>query len=134
MKANRFSACAVMITVAMLLGACTIDSKGFYETREKGNTKTDAAVPDAEAGIPAGIGHYAISGEEIPVTDVAPVRIGQTEDKEAATGCTVIISENGMRAGLDIRCIRQQTETVSTQSPQAVSGQDRTLWAHWLQR
>ena len=92
-----------MITAAMLLGACTIDSKGFYETREKENTKTEAAVSDAEAGIPAGIGRYAISGEEIPVTDVAPVRIGQTEVREAATGCTVIISDNGMRAGLDIR-------------------------------
>lgn len=40
---------------------------------------------------------------EIPVTEVAPVRIGQTENTEAGTGCTVIIAENGMAAGLDVR-------------------------------
>ena len=40
---------------------------------------------------------------EIPITEVAPVRIGQTENKEAGTGCTVIIAENGMAAGLDVR-------------------------------
>ena len=40
---------------------------------------------------------------EIPVTEVAPVRIGQVEDTEAATGCTVLIAENGMAAGLDVR-------------------------------
>ena len=40
---------------------------------------------------------------EIPVTEVAPVRIGQTENAEAGTGCTVIIAENGMAAGLDVR-------------------------------
>ena len=40
---------------------------------------------------------------EIPITEVAPVRIGQTENKEAGTGCTVIIAENGMSAGLDVR-------------------------------
>ena len=40
---------------------------------------------------------------EIPVTDVGPVRIGQTENAEAATGCTVFIAPEGMRAGLDVR-------------------------------
>ena len=40
---------------------------------------------------------------EIPITEVGPVRIGQTENKEAGTGCTVIIAENGMAAGLDVR-------------------------------
>ena len=40
---------------------------------------------------------------EIPITEVAPVRIGQTENTEAGTGCTVIIAENGMAAGLDVR-------------------------------
>ena len=41
--------------------------------------------------------------KEISVTEVADVLIGQTEDREAGTGCTVIISSQGMRAGLDIR-------------------------------
>ena len=40
---------------------------------------------------------------EIPVTEVVPVRIGQTEDRRAGTGCTVIIAPDGMRAGLDVR-------------------------------
>ena len=40
---------------------------------------------------------------EIPVTEVGPVFIGQTEDAEAGTGCTVFIAPQGMRAGLDVR-------------------------------
>jgi L-aminopeptidase/D-esterase-like protein len=41
--------------------------------------------------------------KEIKVTDIQPLRIGQVEDADAATGMTVLISENGMRAGLDVR-------------------------------
>ena len=41
--------------------------------------------------------------KEIPVTSIKGVRIGQVENKEAGTGCTVFICENGMRAGLDVR-------------------------------
>jgi len=40
---------------------------------------------------------------EIPVCEIGVVHIGQTEDRGAATGCTVLISEEGMRAGLEIR-------------------------------
>lgn len=40
---------------------------------------------------------------EIPITEIGPVRIGQTENREAGTGCTVFICENGMRAGIDVR-------------------------------
>ena len=40
---------------------------------------------------------------EIPVTDIEGIRIGQTENAGAGTGCTVFIAENGMRAGLDVR-------------------------------
>lgn len=40
---------------------------------------------------------------EIPVTDVCPVCIGQTEDVGAATGCTVVIAPEGMCVGLDVR-------------------------------
>ena len=39
----------------------------------------------------------------ISIYDVAPVFIGQAENKEAGTGCTVFISPDGMRAGLDVR-------------------------------
>lgn len=44
-----------------------------------------------------------IAGVEIPITDIEPLMIGQTEDKESGTGCTVIICKDGMRAGLDVR-------------------------------
>ena len=40
---------------------------------------------------------------EIPVTEVGPLFIGQVENPEAATGCTVFIAPQGMRAGLDVR-------------------------------
>ena len=40
---------------------------------------------------------------EIPITEIGPVYIGQVEDTEAATGCTVLISPDGMPAGLDVR-------------------------------
>lgn len=41
--------------------------------------------------------------KEISITMMDSVRIGQVENKEGATGCTVLISENGMAAGLDVR-------------------------------
>ncbi len=41
--------------------------------------------------------------KEILITEMNPIRIGQTENVDAATGCTVFICENGMRAGLDVR-------------------------------
>ena len=50
-----------------------------------------------------GTAHAEIREMEIPVTDIKPIRIGQVENAEAATGCTVLICENGMRAGLDVR-------------------------------
>ena len=43
--------------------------------------------------------------KEITITDIKGIRIGQTENKEAGTGCTVILSESGqgMCAGLDVQ-------------------------------
>lgn len=41
--------------------------------------------------------------ETIAITDISGVRIGQVEDERAATGATVIICEDGMVAGLDVR-------------------------------
>ena len=40
---------------------------------------------------------------EISVNDLRPVRIGQTENAAAGTGCTVFVCPGGMRAGLDVR-------------------------------
>lgn len=41
--------------------------------------------------------------KEISILDIENISIGQVEDVEAATGCTVFISKNGMRAGEDVR-------------------------------
>ena len=41
--------------------------------------------------------------KEISINDIKNIRIGQAENAQAATGCTVFICENGMRAGLDVR-------------------------------
>ena len=41
--------------------------------------------------------------EIISINDLENIRIGQVENREAATGVSVFISERGMRAGLDVR-------------------------------
>ncbi len=40
---------------------------------------------------------------EISIKSIESIKIGQVEDRAAATGCTVFLSENGMHAGLDVR-------------------------------
>lgn len=44
-----------------------------------------------------------LASSEISINDFDSLRIGQVENAEAGTGCTVFISEKGMRAGLDVR-------------------------------
>ena len=41
--------------------------------------------------------------KEISIRDIEGFRIGQAENAEAGTGCTVITCREGMRAGLDVR-------------------------------
>ena len=41
--------------------------------------------------------------KEIKITDIENIKIGNAENKEAATGCTVIICERGAVTGLDVR-------------------------------
>ena len=40
---------------------------------------------------------------EIDIKAIHGIKIGQTENVAAGTGCTVILAENGMAAGLDVR-------------------------------
>lgn len=40
---------------------------------------------------------------EISIKEIENIRIGSAENKEAATGCTVIICEDGAPTGLDVR-------------------------------
>ena len=41
--------------------------------------------------------------KEIRIMDIENIKIGSAENKEAGTGCTVIICERGAAAGLDVR-------------------------------
>lgn len=41
--------------------------------------------------------------KKIGINDIKGFRIGQTENAEAATGCTVILAEGEMAAGVDVR-------------------------------
>lgn len=41
--------------------------------------------------------------KELRITDIEGIRIGQAEDAEAGSGCTVVICEKGASSGLDIR-------------------------------
>ncbi len=41
--------------------------------------------------------------EEIPINEIENIKIGNAENTEYATGCTVIICEKGMAAGIDVR-------------------------------
>lgn len=41
--------------------------------------------------------------EEIRIQDIKNIKIGNAENREAGTGCTVIICEQGAPAGLDVR-------------------------------
>ena len=44
-----------------------------------------------------------MGAREIPVSEVGSIRIGQTEDRQGGTGCTVFVCPEGMRAGVEIR-------------------------------
>lgn len=44
-----------------------------------------------------------MQAKEIRITDIEGLRIGQAENAAAGTGCTVVICDKGMRAGLDVR-------------------------------
>ena len=41
--------------------------------------------------------------KEIKITDIEGIRVGNAQDTEAGTGCTVIICEKGGCAGVDVR-------------------------------
>ena len=77
---------------------------------DNGSSAADAA-PDQEkdqeqeqeADTQQAAEDVATDAEEISIGDIGPVAIGQTENAEAGTGCTVFISKDGMPAGLDVR-------------------------------
>lgn len=79
------------------LNGAEADDAGTEEETEEVTTVSVAAK------TPGITNRKPLAGTEIKITDIEPLMIGQTENKEAATGCTVLICEDGMRAGLDVR-------------------------------
>lgn len=55
--------------------------------------------------------------KEISIKDISPFKIGQTENSEAGTGCTVVICEDGMHAGIDIRGAGPASREVTLMDP-----------------
>jgi L-aminopeptidase/D-esterase-like protein len=41
--------------------------------------------------------------QQIAFTDIGDIKVGHTQNLDAGTGCTVVISENGATAGIDVR-------------------------------
>ena len=41
--------------------------------------------------------------KEINIADIDGIKIGHAQDRIGATGCTVLISEEGASAGVDVR-------------------------------
>ena len=79
--------------------AATPDANAAATDEEPAETEK-ASV---EAKIPGIANRKPLAGVEISIKDIDPLLIGQAENKEAGTGCTVLICKNGMRAGLDVR-------------------------------
>ena len=79
--------------------AATPDANAAATDEEPAETE-EASV---EAKIPGIANRKPLAGVEISIKDIDPLLIGQAENKEAGTGCTVLICKNGMRAGLDVR-------------------------------
>ena len=67
------------------------------QTDEKEQKKTDVRQSSDSDEV------TAVDSEEISISDIGGISIGQTENAEAGTGCTVFISKDGMPAGLDVR-------------------------------
>ena len=65
-------------------------------TDDAQTTEDTQATDDAQAADNT----EAADAEEISIKDIGSVVIGQTENAEAGTGCTVFISREGMPAGL----------------------------------
>ena len=108
---NRINLRSVILLSLMLMLACAAagcsSNAGFAGEKDKTEDKTAEAAETQQDQTPAGnqaaAPTAADDSEEISINDIGPVAIGQTENAEAGTGCTVFISKDGMAAGLDVR-------------------------------
>lgn len=86
------------------------DASAAQTTQGSGNAIGDVAdeaadtAKDEQADTAKDVAEdVAPDAEEISITDIEGISIGQMENAEAGTGCTVLISKDGMAAGLDVR-------------------------------
>lgn len=108
---KRINLRSVILLSLMLMLACAAagcsSNAGFAGEKDKTEDKTAEAAETQQDQTPAGnqaaAPTAADDSEEISINDIGPVAIGQTENAEAGTGCTVFISKDGMAAGLDVR-------------------------------
>ncbi len=61
------------------------------------------------------------------ITDVPGIKVGHYTDKEAATGCTVILCEEGAVAGVDVRGSAPGTRETDPLRPMSVVGQAHAI-------
>ncbi len=111
MKKNRITPGSVILLSLMLMlagaAAGCSNNAGFAGQNGGTDDKTAEAEAPQQVQTPAGdqaeAPTAADDSEEISINDIGSVAIGQTENAEAGTGCTVFISKDGMAAGLDVR-------------------------------
>ena len=84
-------AIAIGLVLTLLLSTETFGASQSSTGSESAVIETTAAAEEERTPV---------AGVEIPITDLEPLMIGQMEDKEAGTGCTVLVCRDGMRAGL----------------------------------
>ena len=78
---------------AVLLGMCMLLTAMAEE----------AGAESAKDPVTGMVSEMEVSPVEIPISEIQGVKIGQVENKEGGTGCTVVLCAEGMRAGLDVR-------------------------------
>ena len=121
---KRRIAIVLALALTMSMGACgsageqksvaaaeaTVDAaadaagQGEVDATAQGEAAAEANDAATTAAKPSGIeNRNPLAGTEISITDIDPLLIGQVENKDAATGCTVLVCKDGMRAGLDVR-------------------------------
>ena len=84
--------------------AATATAENGTENEAGSEEETEEVTTVSVAAKTPGIANRKpLAGTEIKITDIDPLLIGQAENKEAGTGCTVLVCEDGMRAGLDVR-------------------------------
>ena len=97
--------CLLMMLACAVIG-CSKNAGFAGQTGGADDKTAEEAAPQqvqTPAGDQADEATAADDSEEISINDIGSVAIGQTENAEAGTGCTVFISKDGMAAGLDVR-------------------------------